>query len=185
MKFIKTAFKGLFVIEPELYEDNRGNFYRVFCQNELKQVGYNNAIVQINQSFNKKKGTIRGMHFQYPPMAEIKIVRCIAGSIFDVAIDLRTKSTTYLQWYSEILSAENKKMICIPEGFAHGFQTLKDNTEIVYFLTEFYNPDLEGAVRYDDPKFKISWPLEPRIISERDKNHPFINENFNGISLLS
>ena len=183
MNFFKTKLKGLFVIEPELYEDKRGNFYRVFCQNELKQIGYNNSIVQINQSFNKKKGTIRGMHFQYPPMAEIKIVRCTAGSIFDVAIDLRANSPTYLQWYSEILSTENKKMICIPEGFAHGFQTLEDNIEIIYLHTEFYSSELESAVRYDDPKFNISWPLELTVISERDKNHPLINGDFKCISL--
>jgi len=125
------------------------------------------------------------MHFQYPPMAEIKIVRCIAGSIFDVAIDLRANSPTYLQWYSEILSAENRKMICIPEGFAHGFQTLEDNTEIIYLHTEFYSSELESAVRYDDPKFNISWPLDVIEISKRDKNHPLINGNFKGISLLS
>ena len=184
MKFFKTKLKGLFVIEPELYEDNRGNFYRVFCQNELKHIGYNKAIVQINQSLNKKKGTIRGMHFQYPPMAEIKIIRVTAGSIFDVAIDLRSNSPTYLQWFSEILSTENKKMICIPEGFAHGFQSLEDNTEINYLHTEFYSSELESAVRYDDPKFNIPWPLELTEISERDKNHPLINGNFKGISFL-
>ena len=183
MNFFKTKLKGLFVIEPEIYEDNRGNFYRVFCQNELKEIGYNKPIVQINQSFNKKKGTIRGMHFQYPPMAEIKIVRCAAGSIFDVAIDLRANSHTYLQWYSEILSAENKKLICIPEGFAHGFQTLEDNIEIIYLHTEFYSSELESAVRYDDPKFNISWPLELTVISERDKNLPLINGDFKCISL--
>jgi len=183
LNFFKTKLKGLFVIEPELYEDKRGNFYRVFCQNELKQIGYNNSIVQINQSFNKKKGTIRGMHFQYPPKAEIKIVRCTAGSIFDVAIDLRANSPTYLQWYSETLSAENKKMICIPEGFAHGFQTLEDNIEIIYLHTEFYSSELESAVRYDDPKFNISWPLELTVISERDKNLPLINGDFKCISL--
>ena len=183
MKFFKTKLEGLFIIEPEIYEDNRGNFYRVFCQNELKQIGYNKSIVQINQSFNKKKGTIRGMHFQYPPMAEIKIVRCTAGSIFDVAIDLRANSPTYLQWYSETLSAENKKMICIPEGFAHGFQTLEDNIEIIYLHTEFYSSELESAVRYNDPKFNISWPLELTVISERDKNHPLINGDFKCISL--
>ena len=183
MKFLKTKLNGLFVIEPELYEDNRGNFYRVFCQNELKKIGYNKSIVQINQSFNKKKGTIRGMHFQYPPMAEIKLVRCIAGSVFDVAIDLRANSPTYLQWHSEILSAENKKIICIPEGFAHGFQTLEDNTELIYLHTEFYSSELESAVRYNDPKFNISWPLELTIISERDKNHPLINGDFKCTSL--
>ena len=183
MNFFKTKLKGLFVIEPEIYEDNRGNFYRVFCQNELKQIGYNKSIVQINQSFNKKKSTIRSMHFQYPPMAEIKIVRCTAGSIFDVAIDLRANSPTYLQWYSETLSAENKKMIYIPEGFAHGFQTLEDNIEIIYLHTEFYSSELESAVRYNDPKFNISWPLELTVISERDKNHPLINGDFKCISL--
>lgn len=125
------------------------------------------------------------MHFQYPPKAEIKIVRCIAGSIFDVAIDLRVNSPTYFQWHGEILTGENKKSICIPEGFAHGFQTLEDNTEIIYLHTEFYNSELESAVRYKDPKFKISWPLELTEISDRDKNHPLINDKFKGIFLPS
>ncbi len=183
MNFFKTKLKGLFVIEPELREDNRGNFHRVFCQDELKQIGYNKSIVQINQTFNKKKGTIRGMHFQYPPMAEIKMVRCIAGSIFDVVIDLRANSSTYLQWHSEILSAENNKMVYIPEGFAHGFQTLEDKSGIVYLHTEFYSSELESAVRYNDPIFNILWPLELTEISKRDKDHPLIDGNFKRISL--
>ncbi len=181
MKFIETDIKDLFIIEPEPFEDGRGKFYRIFCLNELKEISHTKKIVQANQSLSKQKGTIRGMHFQYPPKAEIKIVKCINGSVFDVTIDLRKKSPTFLQWYGVILSAENMKIMYIPEGFAHGFQTLENNSEFLYFHTEFYSPEYEAGIRYNDPAINIKWPLEITNISKRDREHELINENFKGI----
>ena len=183
MKFLKTALEGLYVIQPEPYEDSRGNFYRIYCQRELKEIGYNKTIVQMNQSLSREKGTIRGMHFQYPPKAEIKLVKCVVGKVFDVAIDLRKNSPTFLQWHSEILSSKNMKIIYIPEGFAHGFQTLEDNCEILYLHSEFYSGELESGVKYNDPKLNIKWPLKLTEISERDNNHSLIVEKFEGIPL--
>lgn len=181
MKFIKTKLKDLYIIEPEPFEDDRGRFYRMLCKNELKQIGHTKEIVQINHSLTTQKGVIRGMHFQYPPKAEIKLVKCINGKVFDVAIDLRKNSPTFLQWHGEIISAKNLKIMYIPEGFAHGFQTLEENSELLYFHTEFYSSEHEGGVRYDDPLIDIEWPLEVSDLSERDKNHKLLNENFEGI----
>ncbi len=183
MKFLETPLKGLILIELEPFQDYRGIFIRLLCKNELKKIGFKKNIVQINQSLTIRKGVVRGMHFQYPPKAETKIIRCIRGSVFDVVIDLRNQSKTYLEWYSEILSAENMKSIYIPEGFAHGFQTLEDFSELLYFHTDFYSPENEGGVRYNDPNIDIKWPLEITEISERDKNFKLINENFKGIDL--
>lgn len=184
MKFLKTKIKDLYIIEPEPIQDNRGKFYRIFCEEELKEIGHTKKIVQLNQSFTKKKGAVRGMHFQNPPKAEIKIVKCINGSVFDVAIDLRKKSQTFLQWHSEILSFKNKKMLYVPEGFAHGFQALEDNVELIYFVTEFYSPKSEGGVRYNDPKINLKWPLEVSNLSDKDKNWPLIDSNFKAIKIF-
>lgn len=181
MKFNKTEINDIYVIEPEPFIDHRGKFYRVYCENELKQIGHRKKIVNINASITKEKGSIRGMHFQYPPKTEIKIVKCISGSIFDVAIDLRENSLTYLKWFGEILSDENMKMMYVPEGFAHGFQSLQDNVEIIYFVTEFYSPESEGGVRYNDPTVGVKWPIEITDISEKDKKQPLIDENFKTI----
>lgn len=181
MKFIKTKLKDLYIIEPEPFEDDRGRFYRILCKNELKEIGHTKEIVQINHSLTTQKGVIRGMHFQYPPKAEIKLVKCINGKVLDVAIDLRKNSPTFLQWHGEIISAKNLKIIYIPEGFAHGFQTLEENSELLYFHTEFYSSEHEGGVRYDDPLIDIEWPLEVSDLSERDKNHKLLNKNFEGI----
>ena len=183
MKFTELPLLGSYIIEPEPYKDNRGLFARVFCKEELKAIGHTKDIVQINHSLTRQKGALRGMHFQYPPKAEIKIVKCLCGAVFDVIIDLRRDSLTFLKWYGEILSAENMKMMYIPEGFAHGFQTLKENCELLYLHTEFYSPEYEGGVRYNDPLIDISWPLEVRDVSERDKRHPLLGENFEGIVL--
>lgn len=181
MKFIKTKLENVYVIEPEPFYDNRGWFQRLYCESELKKIGFNKKIVQINHSFTKEKGSIRGMHFQYPPMMEIKVIKCLAGSIYDVIIDLRKKSPTFLNWHSEIISAENMKMIYVPEGYAHGFQTLENNCEILYLHSEFYSPEYESGIRFDDPKININWPLELTQISERDKNHKLIDETFKWI----
>ena len=178
MKIIKISLKDAYIIEPEPFEDARGRFSRIFCQNELCGMLNGKNIMQINHSLTRQKGTIRGMHFQRLPKAEIKMVKCLFGSIFDVIIDLRKGSPTFLKWHGVTLSAENMKMIYIPEGYAHGFQTLEKKCELVYFHTEFYSPEHEGSVRYNDPLINISWPLEVTDISKRDQNHPFLGEDF-------
>lgn len=171
-----TRINGIKVITPEPFCDERGFFSRIFCQKEMSCIKENLVIEQINNSFTKKKGTIRGLHFQYPPHAEIKIVKCIKGTIFDVGVDLRKNSPTYLQWHGEVLSAENQKMLVIPEGFAHGFQTLEDDSEIIYFNTKFYCKESEGAVRYDDTKINIQWPEKVTVVSEKDLSNPYVDE---------
>ncbi len=183
MKIFQTPLQDSFVLEPEPFVDDRGTFSRIFCQQELKQIGHEKPIVQVNHSLTRTKGALRGMHFQYPPKAEIKIVKCLRGSVFDVIIDLRRDSPNFLRWYGEILSAENLKMMYIPEGFAHGFQTLEDNSELLYLHTEFYSPELEEGVRYDDPRINISWMVEVTDISARDQNHPLLSRDFEGITL--
>ena len=183
MKFIETPIKDLYIIEPELNQDKRGRFYRIFCKKDFKTIEFSEDIVQINLSLTKKKGSIRGMHFQFPPKAEIKMVKCIQGSVFDVAIDLRENSPTFLKWHGEILSSENLKMILIPKGFAHGFQILEKNSELLYFHSEFYTPELESGIRYNDPKINIRWPLEITQISDRDKNFEYIHSDFKGIKI--
>lgn len=172
MHFIETELKDAFIIEPEPIEDERGFFARIFCEEEFKKRGINFKIVQCNISFNKKKGIIRGMHYQIPPYEEAKIVYCIRGAIYDVIIDLRSNSPTYKKWIAVELSAENRRMLYIPKGFAHGFQTLKDNTELFYLMSEFYHPEYAQGIRWDDPAFRIKWPLKRVIIKERDKNFP-------------
>ncbi len=170
MIFHKTKIQGLYVIEPELKTDERGYFTRIFCQEELNKTGLSFDIVQINQSLTAKKGTIRGMHFQKEPKPEDRIVQCLKGAVYDVAIDLREKSLTYGQWVVEKLTEDNKKMFLIPKGFAHGFQTLTDNCLLQYFMSEFYHPKLSSGVKWSDPFFNIKWPVENPIISEKDKN---------------
>ncbi len=183
MKFHQTFLKGAYVIEPEPFEDHRGKFSRIFCQEEMKKIGHYKQIVQINHSMTKQKGAIRGMHFQKPPKAEIKIVKCIQGSVFDVIVDLRYGSPTKLQWYGEILSTENMKMMYVPEGFAHGFQSLEENSEIMYFVTESYSSEDEGGVRYNDHLIKISWTLEVAEVSKKDGEIPLLSPRFEGIFL--
>jgi dTDP-4-dehydrorhamnose 3,5-epimerase len=183
MLFTETKLKGSFIIDLEPFADERGWFARSFCKKEFEQIGHSAEWVQLNHSVTNDKGTIRGMHFQYPPYAEIKLVRCIAGSVYDVIIDLRSDSPTFLQWVGEELSYDNKKMIYIPAGFAHGFQTLADNSQLLYHHTSYYIPGAEGGIRYDDKKIDINWKLPVTGISGRDKNHPLINEFFTGIKL--
>ena len=183
MKFIEFDVKDVYVIEPVPFKDHRGHFSRVFCENEFKEINHSKRIVQINHSGTVKKGALRGMHFQYPPNAEVKIVKCISGYILDVAIDLRKDSPTFLKWHGEVLSAENMKMLYVPEGFAHGFQALEDNIEIIYFVTEFYSPKSEGGVRYNDPKINVKWPLEVSDLSNKDNSWPLIDNNFKAIKI--
>lgn len=169
MRFIETELKGAFLIDPELLEDERGFFARTWCRKEFEQHGLNSDWVQCSISYNKRKGTLRGMHYQVAPFAETKLVRCTMGAIYDVIIDLRPDSKTYRHWISAELSAENRKMIYIPQGFAHGFQTLVDNTEVFYQMSEFYAPEYARAVRWNDPQFKILWPDSDRAMSEKDQ----------------
>ena len=169
---MKTKLQGAFEIHPERIEDERGFFARVFCSNEFGQRGLNPDFVQCNISYNKRKGTLRGMHYQIKPKEEAKLVRCTMGSIFDVIMDLRSNSLTYGQWFSIELSAENRKMLYIPEGFAHGFITLKDDTEVFYHMNESYHHECAKGIRWDDPVFAIRWPFDPEIISKKDLNYP-------------
>ena len=175
MKFIETRLKGAFIIEPERLEDERGFFARTFCQKEFEAHGLNPRMVQCNISYNKHKGTLRGMHYQVAPMAEAKLVSCTRGAIYDVIMDLQPESPTYCQWLAEELNAENRKMIYIPEGFAHGFQTIEDETEVFYQMSEFYSPEHARGVRWDDQVFRIKWPLDTKIISEKDRNYPLMS----------
>ena len=181
MKFYPTSLRGAYVIEPEPFQDKRGIFARLFCKKELEAIRHKKNVVQINHSRTSKRATIRGIHYQRPPKAEIKIVKCIHGVVFDVIVDLRKESPTLLQWHGELLSAENMKMMYVPEGFAHGFQTMEENTELLYLHTEFYSPEHEGGLRYDDPMLNISWPLETTEISQKDQEYPFISNDFEGI----
>jgi len=167
----------------EPFRDNRGFFERLFCKNELTGQGIFKEIVQINHSLTVQKGAIRGMHFQMPPFAETKIVRCLSGAVFDVAIDLRHGSPTFLNWHAEILTPDNFKMFYIPEGFAHGFQVLESNSELLYFHSELYNSKAEGGIFYNDPKINIQWPMPPTEISPKDQNFPYIDDQFQGIKI--
>lgn len=175
MKFIETKLKGTFIIEPDRIEDDRGFFARTWCQREYNDHGLNPSLVQCNISFNKKKGTLRGMHYQVSPYGEAKVIRCTAGEIFDVIIDLRPDSETFTKWLSFVLTEENRNMIYVPEGFAHGFVTLTDNTEVSYQMSEFYSPEHARGIRWDDQAIGIKWPIETSIISVRDRNYPLFS----------
>ena len=181
MTFTETVLKGSYVIELDTFTDDRGWFARTYCKNEFSTIGHTSEWVQMNHSFTKQQGAIRGMHYQLPPFSEIKMVRCIAGAVFDVIIDLRKGSPTFLKWFGTELSAENKKMLYIPEGFAHGFQTLRNDCELIYHHSQFYTPGAEGGIKFNDPKINISWPLPVTNISERDNQHPLLDENFKGL----
>jgi dTDP-4-dehydrorhamnose 3,5-epimerase len=175
MIFQATEIAGLFVIEPRIIEDERGFFACSWTLDEFEQRGLNPRLVQCNISFNKRSGTLRGMHFQKQPHAEAKLVRCTRGSIYDVAIDLRPGSPTQHLWFGAELSGENHRMLYIPEGFAHGYQTLTDATELVYQMSEYYHPESAGGVRWNDPAFGIKWPLPVTVIAERDATYPLLD----------
>ena len=173
MIFTETKLKGAFIIDLELVKDDRGFFARTWCKKEFSKYGLNPNLVQCSTSLNLKKGTIRGMHFQLFPYEEAKLVRCTRGSMFDVIIDLRPTSKTFKEWVNYELTSENRKMIYIPEGFAHGFQTLEDNTEVLYHMSEYHLPEYATGVRWNDPAFNINWPQKNNIvISEKDKSYP-------------
>jgi dTDP-4-dehydrorhamnose 3,5-epimerase len=173
MRFRETQFNGLFIIDPEPLTDDRGFFARTWCQKEFETRGLNSNLVQCNISFNIQAGTLRGMHYQISPYGETKLVRCTQGAIYDVIIDMRPDSPTFTQWMGVELTAANHRMLYIPEGFAHGFQTLAANTEVFYQMSEFYHPDSARGVRWNDPKFGIKWPkMVNLIISHKDSNYP-------------
>jgi dTDP-4-dehydrorhamnose 3,5-epimerase len=173
MIFLESPLKGAFVLEPERYHDERGFFARTYSEQEFREHGLNPRVVQCSTSFNKRKGTLRGMHYQSAPFEEAKLVRCTQGRVLDIIIDLRPDSPTFTKHFSVVLSADNGKMIYIPENFAHGFQTLIDNTEIHYQMSQVYSPEHARGVRWNDPAFAIQWPPEEnRIMNERDRNYP-------------
>jgi dTDP-4-dehydrorhamnose 3,5-epimerase len=172
--FKETTLSGAYVIEPEKIGDDRGYFARVWCKKELQQHGLKGDIAQSNVGFSHRKGTLRGLHFQKSPHAEVKIVRCTRGSIFDVIVDLRPDSPTYKGWFGVELNEENSRMIYVPEGFAQGYMTLADNTEMNYHTSEFYNPEAASGVRYNDVAIGIRWPMAPTIISPQDCSWPLI-----------
>lgn len=177
MKFTETRLKGAYVIEIEPTEDERGFFARSWCQKEFAAHGLKPSLVQCSISFNKKAGTLRGMHYQANPHEEARLVRCTRGAIFDAIIDLRPDSATFKQWVAAELTAKNRRMLYVPEGFAHGFLTLADSTEVFYQMSAFYQPASVRGVRWDDPAFGITWPLPPTSISPRDASYPFISES--------
>jgi dTDP-4-dehydrorhamnose 3,5-epimerase len=179
MIFKETKLKGAYIIEIEPLADERGFFARSFCQKEFEEHGLNPCIVQCNISYNKERGTLRGMHYQVAPYEEAKLVSCVRGAIYDVIIDLRPNSPTCAQWLAVELSSENNNMIYIPEGFAHGFQTLKDDTVVFYQMSEFYHSECARGVRWDDPAFGIKWRLRHPILSERDQGYLDFGEDGN------
>jgi dTDP-4-dehydrorhamnose 3,5-epimerase len=176
MIFSETKLEGAFVIDLERKEDNRGFFARVFCQREFEENGLEPVIAQANIAFNAGMGTMRGMHFQYPPAVESKLVRCTRGAIFDVIVDLRPESQTYLEHVAVELSADNHRALYVPGRFAHGYQVLEDQTETSYQVGEFYSPGDEGGLRYDDPELGLSWPLPVTEISEKDGGWGLLSE---------
>jgi dTDP-4-dehydrorhamnose 3,5-epimerase len=172
MRFTETKLKGAFILEPEFLEDERGFFARTWCRHEFEASGLTTIFVQGNISFNHKRGTLRGMHYQVEPHAEAKLVRCTMGAIYDVILDLRSDSATFTQWLAVELTAENRRLLFIPEGLAHGFQTLEDNTEVLYQMSEFYHPECARGVRWNDEAFGIEWPIAEIIASRRDSEYP-------------
>jgi dTDP-4-dehydrorhamnose 3,5-epimerase len=180
-KFIATSLPDLYRVERKPIIDQRGFFNRFFCAEEFKQIGWNKPIVQMNFTLTRAKGAIRGMHFQLPPHAEAKLVTCLKGRVWDVAVDLRKNSSTFLQWHHILLTAEHQESFYIPEGFAHGFQTLTENCELLYLHSEAYSAEAEGALNALDPKLAISWPLDVSEMSDRDCKHSMLEPDFEGI----
>jgi len=183
MKFIETILKGAYIIELEPFGDSRGFFARTFCKREFKEIGHTKEFVQFNHSMTSEKGTLRGLHYQVPPSSEVKLIRCIKGEVYDVIVDLRAGSPTFLNHIGVVLSEDNMKMIYVPEGFAHGFQTLKDNSQMIYHHTAYYTPEDERGLYFNDPKLDIKWPLDIKNLSEKDSKNPGIDINFNGIKI--
>ena len=174
--FTETSLKGAFIIDIDRRKDERGFFARSFCQNEFREHGLKPIIAQSNIASNLKQGTLRGMHFQYPPAAETKLVRCTRGAIFDIIVDLRPESDTYLQHVALELTEDNVRAIYVPERFAHGYQALRDKTDTSYQVGEFYTPSADGGLKYDDPRLNLKWPMPVSVISQKDQNFRLLDE---------
>ena len=183
MEFIPATIDGLFTIRVKKLEDERGFFTRTYCKREFVKMGFKQEFVQFNHSFNKYKGTIRGMHFQNAPYSETKLIRCIQGAVYDVAVDCRKGSPTFLQYFGIELTAENMISILIPEGFAHGFQTLKDDSVLIYHHTQYYTPGADSGLCFNDPTLAINWQLPAVMVSDKDKSYNLIDNNFKGITV--
>jgi dTDP-4-dehydrorhamnose 3,5-epimerase len=183
MKILDTPIADLKLVQSLPHRDSRGAFLRLFCAQELQPVLVDRQIAQINHSKTSHAGAVRGMHFQHPPHAEMKMVRCLRGLVWDVAVDLRAGSPTFLQWHAQKLAHDDAQMLVIPEGFAHGFQALEPDSELLYLHTAFYHPPSEGGLRYDDPRLGIAWPLRPQDLSPRDDSHPLLDADFTGVAI--
>jgi dTDP-4-dehydrorhamnose 3,5-epimerase len=183
VKILPTVIPDLAMVETSRHSDARGHFARLYCEIELRELIGDRRIMQINHSRTAAAGVVRGLHFQHPPHAEVKLVRCLKGRVWDVAVDLRRHSSTFLRWYGEELTPCNLRMLVIPQGFAHGFQTLEPNSELLYLHTASYAPDAEGGLRYDDPALGINWPLAVTELSARDASHQLIQADFEGLDL--
>jgi len=178
-----TPLAGLRLVQRQRLGDSRGFLARVFCADELRAAGWSRTVAQINHTFTARRGTVRGLHFQQPPHAEMKLVSCLRGEVWDVAVDLRAGSPTFLQWHAARLSADNGHALLIPEGFAHGFQTLSDDAEMLYCHSAAYNPGAEAGLNVRDPRLAIAWPLPIAEVSPRDAAHPDIGADFKGVRL--
>ncbi len=181
MTLLDTPISDLILVETIPNADSRGSFSRLYCEREMSSLLGGRRIVQINHSHTTTVGSVRGLHFQHHPHAEMKLVRCLKGRVWDVVVDLRSDSSTFLSWHAEELSSSNSRMIVIPEGFAHGFQVLESGSELLYLHTAFYTPRVEDGLKFDDPRLAIRWPLPVTDISKRDASHPLIDVNFRGI----
>ena len=181
-EFLSTPLSGLLVAQRKPVEDERGFLARFWCAEEFRKAGWTKPIAQINQTLTRRCGAVRGMHFQHPPHAEIKLVTCIRGKVFDVAVDLRRGSPTFLKWHGEVLSATNRSSLLIPEGFAHGFQTLSDDCELIYLHSTPYNPTAEGALNPVDPQVGVAWPLPIAELSDRDRSHLMLAPDYKGVT---
>ena len=184
MQFNKTPLIGAYTIDLEKRGDDRGFFARFFCEEEFSKVGLETRFPQINNSLSSKRGTLRGLHYQLPPAGEVKVVRCLKGSLFDVILDIRAGSPTFGKWFGAELSAENRRMMYVPRGFAHGFITLTDDVEALYLVSSFYSPENERGIRYNDPTIGIEWPVEPTELSDKDKNWPDLSSEFHGFERM-
>jgi dTDP-4-dehydrorhamnose 3,5-epimerase len=184
VKFIPTPLADAFLIELEKRGDERGFFARFFCRNEFGAAGLATEFVQINNSLSRKKGTLRGLHYQLAPAAEVKVVRCVRGALFDCIVDIRPGSSTFGQWFGAELNDENRLMMYVPRGFAHAILTLNEDTEALYLVSDFYSPENERGVRWNDPRFAITWPLQPAEVSAKDAGWPDFDPEFHGIERL-
>jgi dTDP-4-dehydrorhamnose 3,5-epimerase len=184
VKFVATPLKDAFLIELERRADDRGFFARFFCEREFRDAGLETRFVQMNNSVSTKAGTLRGLHYQLAPAAEVKVVRCISGAIFDAIVDIRPDSPTFGRWFGAELTAENRVMMYVPRGFAHAVLTLRDDTEILYMVSDFYSPGSERGLRWNDPRFGLQWPREPVEISPKDAAWPLFDPEFHGVEAL-